>query len=67
MAVKYKMVCDDIEKDIMDGTFKKSNKLPTEDELIEKYQVSRNTIRKAIDLLTRRGLVIPIQGSGVFL
>ncbi len=67
MAVKYKIICDDIEKDIMGEAFKKNNKLPTEDELIEKYQVSRNTIRKAIDLLTRRGLVIPIQGSGVFL
>lgn len=67
MAVKYKVICDDIEKDIMGEAFKKNNKLPTEDELIEKYQVSRNTIRKAIDLLTRRGLVIPVQGSGVFL
>jgi len=38
MTVKYKMVCDDIEKDIMDGTYKKSNKLPAEDELIEKYR-----------------------------
>jgi len=31
------------------------------------YQVSRNTIRKAVDLLVKRGIVMPIQGSGMFL
>jgi len=54
-------------QNIRNGLYLGSKKLPTEEELIEKYQVSRNTIRKAIDLLTRKGLVIPIQGSGVFI
>jgi len=67
LEVKYKIICDDIAQNIRNGLYLESKKLPTEEELIEKYQVSRNTIRKAIDLLTRKGLVIPIQGSGVFI
>ncbi len=67
MEVKYKVICDDLADEIYKGNYNETKKLPTEEELIEKYEVSRNTIRKAIDFLTRRGLVIPIQGSGVFL
>jgi len=67
LEVKYKIICDDMAQNIRNGLYLGSKKLPTEEELIEKYQVSRNTIRKAIDLLTRKGLVIPIQGSGVFI
>jgi len=64
---KYKTVEEKIEKDIRDGRFKSTNKLPTEDDLIKIFKVSRNTIRKAIDVLTHRGFVIPVQGSGMFL
>jgi len=67
MSVKYKMVSDAIEKDIEDGKYNETNKLPTEDDLIALYKVSRNTIRKAVDLLVRRGIIMPIQGSGMFL
>ncbi len=67
MEVKYKVICDVLANEIYAGIYNETKKLPTEEELIEKYEVSRNTIRKAIDLLIRRGLVIPIQGSGVFL
>ncbi len=67
MEVKYKVISDDLADEIYKGYYNETKKLPTEEDLIEKYTVSRNTIRKAMDLLTRRGLVIPIQGSGVFL
>lgn len=67
MTSKYKIVAQSIEEDIMNGVYTKSQKLPTEDVLIQKYEVSRNTIRKAVDVLVRRGIVMPIQGSGLFL
>jgi GntR family transcriptional regulator of bglA len=67
MSVKYKLVSDAIENDIENGKYTLTNKLPTEDDLIQQYQVSRNTIRKAIDLLVKRGIIMPIQGSGMFL
>jgi len=67
MGTKYKEVCLAIEKDIADGRYDATRKLNTEDAYIEEYNVSRNTIRNAIDLLIKRGRCFPIQGSGVFL
>ena len=60
LDVKYKVICEEIAKNIREGLYQDTKKLPTEEELIEQFEVSRNTIRKAIDLLTRKGLVIPI-------
>lgn len=67
MAVKYKEIADSLERDIQEGKFNQSKKLPTEDELIKAFDVSRNTIRKAIHQLVNRGLVYQVQGSGMFL
>jgi len=66
MIPKYKTVADHIEKDIQDGVYQDAIKLPTEDDLIESFQVSRNTIRKAIEILVKKGIVFSIQGSGLF-
>lgn len=67
MSAKYKMVSDAIQRDIEGGKYEEAGKLPTEDVLIDQFQVSRNTIRKAVDLLVKRGVIMPIQGSGMFL
>lgn len=67
MAVKYKEIADCLEREIQSGNFDKTNKLPTEDELIKKFEVSRNTIRKAINQLVNRGFIYQVQGSGMFL
>ncbi|MTI95880.1 MAG: GntR family transcriptional regulator [Firmicutes bacterium] len=67
MSPKYKQISAAIEHDIKSGKYDATNKLPTEDDLIELHQVSRNTVRKAIDLLVKRGIIMPIQGSGMFL
>ena len=67
MAVKYKEIADCLEQEIQDGKFDYTKKLPTEDELIKTFEVSRNTIRKAITQLVNLGLVYQVQGSGMFL
>lgn len=67
MTTKYKMVVEELEKEILDGIYSESNKLPTEDELMKKFEVSRNTIRKAIEILVTQGYVYQVQGSGMFL
>lgn len=64
MAHKYQEISLTLENKIIDGLY--DQKLPTEDELIQEYNVSRNTIRKAIDILVKKGYIIPIQGSGMF-
>lgn len=66
MISKYKTVSDAIENDIQTGVYNDVDKLPTEDDLISTFQVSRNTIRKAIEILVKKGLVFSIQGSGLF-
>ncbi len=67
MEAKFKKIANLIEKDIDHGVYDESQKLCTEDEFIIKYDVSRNTIRRAIDLLVKRGVALPIQGSGIYL
>ncbi|MBM7692174.1 GntR family transcriptional regulator of bglA [Peribacillus deserti] len=64
---KYKEIADYLEREILDGKFDKTKKLPTEDELIKHFEVSRNTIRKAINQLVNRGYIYQVQGSGMFL
>lgn len=63
--VKYKEVAEDIQKRIYANEF--NGKLPTEQALIEMYDVSRNTIRSAINILVKRGSIHKVQGSGLYI
>lgn len=67
MSSKYKKIVEEIESDILAGKYNDTKKLPTEEELISKYEVSRTTIRKAIGILVSKGYVYQIQGSGIFI
>lgn len=66
MSPKYKQVASQIESDIVNHVYQHTNKLLTEDEYANKYGVSRNTVRKAIEILVNKGYVYQVQGSGVF-
>jgi len=55
-----------LEEALLDGTFPANSKLPSERELAERYAVSRNTVREAIQQLGARGLVQIRPRSGVF-
>lgn len=63
---KYEQILGDIRKKIQNGTYTMNEKLPTETQLGELYQVSRITVKKAIDQLVYEGLVIKRRGSGTF-
>ena len=62
----YRQIADKIRADIVNSTYKIDEKIPTEVELIEKYDVSRITIRKAIDELCDEGILTRRQGKGTF-
>lgn len=64
---KYEVVAKDIISRIKQNEFEKTLKLPTEDEMIEYYQVSRNTVRSALKLLTSQGIIFSRQGSGFYI
>ena len=67
MSSKYKQIVEEIEGDILGGKYNEVRKLPTEEELISKYEVSRTTIRKAVGILVSKGYVYQVQGSGIFI
>ena len=48
------------------GDFNDSQPLPTEDELIHKYHVSRTTVREALRGLMELGVIVKKQGIGSF-
>jgi GntR family transcriptional regulator len=52
--------------EIADGVLKVGDQLPTEDILIARFEVSRITIRRAIQNLVGRGLVEIRRGKGTF-
>ncbi|PZD95866.1 GntR family transcriptional regulator [Paenibacillus sambharensis] len=67
MAVKYKEIADALEQEIRSGKYDAARKLPTEEELITQFGVSRNTVRRAVNQLVNRGYIYQVQGSGMFL
>lgn len=55
-----------IKNDIAAGRLKKGEKIPSEPELMDIYQVGRSTIREAIKTLAISGILRVQQGSGTF-
>jgi GntR family transcriptional regulator len=53
-------------EDIANGVLTSGSQLPTEDQLIERFHVSRTTVRKAIQNLAARGLIEIRRGKGTF-
>lgn len=67
METKYEIVVNTLEKEMLEGKYDDTKKLPTEEELMKRLNVSKNTIRKAIDVLVSKGYIYRVQGSGLFL
>ena len=61
-----KQVADKLENMISDGEYKVGEKIHTEVELMEIFQVSRNTLREAIHSLTSAGILEVKQGDGTY-
>ncbi|WP_261806545.1 GntR family transcriptional regulator [Lapidilactobacillus luobeiensis] len=62
-ARKFHHIYKELEYRINTGIYQKT--LPTESVLTQEFQTSRNTIRRAIALLSDRGYVYSVKGSGV--
>lgn len=61
---KFTEIFLDLEKRILAGEFPPQTLLPSENQLIKIYGVSRETIRKALTLLTNAGYIQKKQGKG---
>lgn len=64
IMTKYEAVAQAIKNDIENGLYKEGKPIPTEELLTAQYDVSRQTIRKALSLLVEDNLIIKRQGSG---
>lgn len=53
-------------QNIYNNTFKAGEKLISENQLCEKFSISRQTARQAIAILEKEGLVLKKQGSGTY-
>jgi DNA-binding GntR family transcriptional regulator len=62
----YQQIAHQIRQKIENGTFQRGSKLPNEATLQNRYQASRITVRKAVSLLVKEGLVERKQGKGTF-
>jgi GntR family transcriptional regulator len=62
----YYQVATLLRNEILSGLWPAEGRLPTEEALVEKYRVSRPTIRKAKGLLAEEGFVRDIKGSGCY-
>ncbi|MFB9832789.1 GntR family transcriptional regulator [Actinoallomurus acaciae] len=63
---KWRSIADDLIKKIDSGEIPRGSQLPTELELQDEYDASRNTVRDAIKWLTQRQLVVAQPGRGTF-
>lgn len=66
MPTKYERVASEIRETIQAGVYRVGDTLPTENALAERHDVSRMTVRKAVDELVAEGRLVRRQGSGTY-
>ena len=62
----YRQIADQLRRMIESGELKAGMQIPTEDQLMNQFLASRNTVRGALRELTTRGLVYTLHGKGTF-
>ncbi|MFH5810311.1 GntR family transcriptional regulator [Companilactobacillus sp. FL22-1] len=62
--ILYQKVADDIKRHILSGSYEVGTLIPTENELEKKYQVSKITVRKAVEQLVSEGYLNKKSGIG---
>jgi GntR family transcriptional regulator len=62
----YQRIADDLREQMRRGELAPGGQIPTEAEMMEHYGVSRNTVRKAVDILTSAGLLETASTRGTF-
>ena len=61
---KYQHIYQILKEQILEETYLVGDFLPSENDLKEHYQVSRDTIRKSLKLLQEEGFIETVQGMG---
>jgi GntR family transcriptional regulator, trehalose operon transcriptional repressor len=64
MTNKYQIIFNTIVDQIKNGEIPPNSLLPSENELKDQYDTSRETIRKALNLLAQNGYIQKVRGKG---
>jgi len=67
IAPAYRLVCQAIEREIVEGRLLVGDKLPTELELAERFGVNRATVREGIRALEQEGFLRRFSGRRLFI
>ncbi|WP_276358369.1 GntR family transcriptional regulator [Cohnella caldifontis] len=62
----YHQIANHIREHIVEGVLQPETQIPTEEEIVRDYGVSRMTARQAVTQLVQEGLVYRIHGKGAF-
>lgn len=63
---RHKQIKEDIVEDILSGVYGPGDMIPKQSDYAEKYNVSRLTVRKAIDDLVMKGILVTEKGKGTY-
>lgn len=66
MTSKYLQIAEYLEKKIISGNLKVSERLPSDEEIMKQFKVSRIVTTNAMRVLVMKGLVERIPGKGTF-
>lgn len=64
MGAKYMKIFNDIADKISKGIYKVNSIIPSEASFANKYNVSRDTVRKSLSILEKEGYIQKIKGKG---
>ena len=67
MAQRSSNIVKNLEQEIMNGKLTPGERLPSEEKLCARFDVSRTVIREAIQRLRGRGLLRTLKGSGSYI
>lgn len=63
---KYQFLMETLKEEIISGKICPGQKIPSENELSNRYHLSRHTVRKALSILTQEGYVVAFHGKGTY-
>lgn len=66
MQKKYEQIVSWIRQQIEQGLLSQGEKISSENEMMEQFHVSRQTVRRAMEVLTKEGIVEGRRGSGTY-
>ncbi|WP_024613140.1 GntR family transcriptional regulator [Clostridium sp. Ade.TY] len=64
--LKYEEIASYLKEEILNEKYKANEQLPFEKDICKKFNTSKMTVKKALDILVNEGLIVKRRGSGTF-